>query len=65
MTQDQAMAVERYIKTERSDCVVVAHRMVDWNGTEWWYVQVENPKAHTIVAVTNLDAWISVLSPLI
>jgi hypothetical protein len=39
--------------------------MVDWHDTEWWYVQVENPQAHMVVAVTSLEAWHSVLSSLV
>jgi hypothetical protein len=65
MTQDQASTVRRYIKSERPECIVVSRRMMDWHGTEWWYVQVENPQAHMVVAVTSLEAWHSVLSSLV
>jgi hypothetical protein len=65
MTQDQASDVRQRIRAERPDCIVVARRMTDWNGAEWWYVQVEHPQEHTVVAVTSVELWHSVLSSLI
>lgn len=59
MTQHEAMASQHQVKQQRPWCVVVARRMTDWSGDEWWLVQVEDPRQRSIMVVTNEQEWLS------